>query len=168
MLPALLVALLGSGAAQAHEGPPFPILVDVLTGPYKITVWADPDLGTGTFYVVGEPDEGHALPEEVAVTVQPRSGRLQEYTYGADAQDVDYGSRHIAEVAFDREEPWAVHVELDGPAGHGALDSEVVPTPDGSIGPIGMVFYALPFAAVGFLWLKAVLRIRALRRATPA
>ena len=53
-LPGLLalLLLLIPATARAHDGPPFPILVDQKVGPCMISVWTDPDVGTGTFFVI--------------------------------------------------------------------------------------------------------------------
>lgn len=174
LLPVVVVILLTTlgppGPARAHEGPPFPIIMDRTVGPYLVSVWTDPDIGTGTFFVVLEPQEGRVLPPgtEVHVGVRPVSGRLAEAVYTAVPQEVRYGARYFAEVQFDRGEMWHVRVRLAGPEGGGEVTAEVEATPDGSIGPIGLVVYLLPFLAVGFLWLKAVLRKRALQEAAAA
>jgi hypothetical protein len=55
---------------------------------------------------------------------------------------------------------WRVRVRLDGSEGGGTLAAEVEATPDGTIGPIGLVVYLVPFLAIGFLWLKAAVRRR--------
>lgn len=159
---ALLVLLCAATPARAHEGPPFPILVDQRVGPYVASVWTDPDIGTGTFFVVLEPPEGRSLPAgtKVRIGVQPVSRRLVEAVYDAAPQPVRFGERHYAEVPFDQGGTWRVRVLLDGPAGGGELRSEVEPTPDGTLGPIDLVIYALPFLAIGVLWLKAALRSR--------
>ena len=165
-LLALLLTALTALPLAAHEGPPFPILVDREVGPYRVSVWTDPDIGTGIFFVVLEPADGGEMPEpsRVEVGVRPVSGRLDEAVYAAEAQRVRHGARYYTEVAFDRGEMWHVRVRIDGPGGGGELHAEVEATPDGTIGPIGLVLYALPFLAVGFLWLKAYLRRREIDR----
>jgi hypothetical protein len=161
-LAAVLVLLTLTRPAGAHEGPPFPIVMDEQVGPFLVSVWTDPDIGTGTFFVVLEPRDGGDLPENIIVKigVAPVSGRLEEVFYQAESQAVRYGARYFAEVAFDQGEWWDVHVVIDSAAGGGTITSKVEATPDGSIGPLGMVVYLLPFVAVGLLWLKAVLRKR--------
>jgi hypothetical protein len=157
----LIPLLLGSAVpALAHEGPPFPILVDQRVGPYVASVWTDPDIGTGTFFVVLEPPEGKKLPDGTAVrvAVEPLDRHVKETLYKAEPQPVRYGERHFVETKFDRGGMWRVRILLEGPEGGGELKAEVEPTPDGTIGPISLVLYAIPFLAVGFLWLKAVLR----------
>lgn len=153
-----------SAASQslAHEGPPFPIVVDREVGPYLVSVWTDPDIGTGTFFVVLESAEGDELPtvDGVRIGVQPVSGRLVEAVYEAVDQHVRYGARFFAEVEFDEGGMWDVRIVIDGTAGGGEIRTEVEATPDGTIGPIGLLVYALPFAAVAFLWIKAAMRRR--------
>lgn len=163
---AFLLLLFLAVPARAHEGPPFPILVDQRAGPYIASVWTDPDIGTGIFFVVLEPPEGRTLPEgtTVRIAVQPVSGALPEAVHPAAPQRVRHGARHYAEVPLDRGGMWRVRVLLDGPEGGGTLTAEVEATPDGTIGPISLLVYAVPFLAVGFLWIKAVLR----RRGEPA
>jgi hypothetical protein len=166
-VPAGVLSLILAGSvaphpAGAHEGPPFPIIVDHHIGPYVASVWTDPDIGTGTFFVILEPPAGGRLPERttVHVAVQPLSARLDEVVYAAEAQSVRHGARYFTKVQFDRGERWRVRVLVEGSAGGGELRAEVEPTPAGTIGPIGLVVYLVPFLAVGFLWVRRVLKRR--------
>lgn len=158
----LLLLLLGPLPAAGHAGPPFPILEDRQAGPYLASVWTDPDIGTGTFFVILQAPAGRDLPEgtRVRVAVQPVTGRLPEAVYPAEPQPVRQGERHYAEVKFDQGGKWRVRVLLDGPQGGGELVSEVEPTPDGTLGPGEVGLYLLPFLALGFFWFKAVLKRR--------
>lgn len=158
----LILLLLGAIPARAHQGPPFPILMDQPAGPYVASVWTDPDVGTGIFYVVLDPPAGAALPERTRVRIglRPASGRLPEVIYTAEPQGSGDETRYYTEVQLDRQEMWKVRVLLDGSKGSAELASEVEATPDGTIGPIALIIYPLPFLAVGFLWLKAALRRR--------
>jgi len=160
---AILLLAITAMPARAHQGPPFPILQDQRVGPYVASVWTDPDIGVGTFFVVLEPPDGAtALPPatRVRIGVQPVSKRLPEVLYDAKPQPVHYGQRHFAEVRFDRGEMWHVRVLIEGPQGGGQLASDVEATPNGTLGPLGSLVYLFPFLAVGFLWLKAALRRR--------
>lgn len=159
---AVLTTVLPPSSVRAHEGPPFPIVVDHDTGAMLVSVWTDPDIGTGTFFVVFEPVEGVDLPGNIRVQVgvTPQSGRLDEAVYDAEAQDVRYGARYFTEVAFDRGEWWDVRVVIESDAGTEIISSEVEATPDGALGPMSLLLFLLPFLAVGYLWLKAVLRRR--------
>jgi hypothetical protein len=158
---------LSAGPAAAHEGPPFPILMDQPAGPYVASVWSDPDIGTGQFFVVLEPPKGRSLPERtrVRIGVQPVTGRLAEAMYEAKLQTGRQEGHYFTEVSFDQGEMWKVRVLLDGAEGGGELSTEVEATPDGTIGPIALLIYPLPFLAVGFLWWKAALRRRQERAA---
>jgi hypothetical protein len=169
-LAGLLAGSLPVRTAAAHAGPPFPILVDRRVGPYVASVWTDPDIGTGIFFVVLEAPEGRRLPARTAVRigVAPVSGRRAEVLREAVSQPVHDGARFYAEVPFDRGGRWHVRVLLDGSEGGGTLAAEVEATPDGTIGPGGLVLYLLPFLAVGGLWLKATLRRRQAARGEPS
>ena len=154
--------LIAPRLARGHEGPPFPIIVDHRIGHMLVSVWTDPDIGTGTFFVVIEPADGASLPDGITVDVgvAPVSGRLEEVLYRAEPQSVRYGARHYTEVQFDQGEMWRVRVLVSSEAASGVITTEVEATPDGTIGPLGLIVYLLPFLAVGFLWLKAARRKR--------
>ena len=147
--------------AVAHEGPPFPIIVDHEVGPYLVSVWTDPDIGIGTFFVVFEPNpEAQNISmkiRSVEVGVEPVSGRLEEVLYPAETQRTRKGARYFAEVEFDQGEMWHVRVVIEGDGWGEELNSEVEATPDGSIGPIVILIYAFPFVLVGILWVRAIM-----------
>ena len=154
----LLAFLLGALPVRGHSGPPFPILVDQRVGPYVASVWTDPDIGTGTFFVILEAPKGGSLPARTAVRigVQPVTKRLPEVLYEAAPQPVKEGARYFAQVKFDQGGMWHTRVLIDG----NELRADVEPTPDGILGPFASLVYALPFLGIGFLWIKAVLRRR--------
>jgi hypothetical protein len=159
--------VLGSATpGAAHDGPPFPIVVDAPMGAYLVSVWTDPDIGIGTFFVIvdGPGENGVRSPDVVQVAVRPASGRLAEVVHTAEPQVVRRGAQYLAEVPFDRGESWHVRVQVIGADGSGEVGAEVVPTPDGSIGPIGLVVYAVPFVLVAALWV----RVSLVRRRTRA
>jgi hypothetical protein len=158
----LLCGLPPARPAHAHLGPPFPILVDRQLGPYVASVWTDPNIGTGIFFVVLEAPPGRRLPAQtrVRIGVQPASKRLAEALYEAQPQPVRKGARYYTTVQFDRGEMWLVRVLVEGSEGGGTLTTQVEATPAGTIGPIGFLIYGFPFVGVGFLWIKAILRRR--------
>lgn len=141
---------------RAHQGPPFPVLVDKKVGPYTTSVWTDPDVGTGTFFVILE---GHPIVAgtRVRIAVQPVTKRLPEAVYEAEPQ---VEGRYLAKIPFDKQEMWRTRVLIDSAQGGGELVTEVEATPDGILGPWGSLVYLVPFLGVGFLWIKAVLRRR--------
>jgi hypothetical protein len=153
--------LVAPSPTRAHEGPPYPIIVDKSLGPSVASVWADPDVGTGTFFVILEPTRGGALPEEmkVEIGVRPSDGRLAEVVHAAEREGVRGRVQFKAEVPFDAEGPWHVRVVLQSAGGGDEVSTEVEVTPPG-LGRWDLLIYLLPFVAVGVLWLRAVVAKR--------
>jgi hypothetical protein len=154
--------LLAVGArAFAHEGPPYPIIVDKTLGPCVLSVWSDPDVGTGTFFFIVEPAHGGRLPDDmrIEIGVRPASGRLPEAVYAAEREDQGGRVQFKALVPFDAEELWRVRVRLQSAQGGGEAGTDVEVTPPG-YGRWDLLIYLLPFAAVGFLWLRAMIKGR--------
>ena len=56
-------------------------------GPFNVEVWSNPDVGTGSFYIIVDPPKGSALTVpadmKVQVAVQPVSKRLPVAIYNA-------------------------------------------------------------------------------------
>ena len=162
------LALLAVGSpALAHNGPPFPIMQKRPTGPCFLSIWADPNVGQGTFYVLLDPLPGGQLPRdmEVEVGVRPLTGRLPEVRYPAPPKLLWGRTQYIAVANFDREEKWRIRVLLHSSAGKGEAATEVMVTPKG---PQRLEFLLLfcPFLAVGYLWVKAFFRSRPARPGT--
>src|SRR3954454_13029528 len=138
--PTLLLLLCPS--LSAHDGPPFAIVVDKQIGGYKVSLWGDPDVGTGTFFVYVEPPEGKSTEDvKVTVSVAPVSGRLAEVTYPAERRVLRRRVEYYAEVQFDQQEYWTVRVTVDGPEGKGEFTAEVEATPPG-LGRWDLLCYA--------------------------
>jgi hypothetical protein len=143
---------------SAHTGPPTLILVDHLIGPYLASVWADPEVGTGTFFIRLEPPSGGAIPGDttVQIGVQPVSGRLAEARYAARRQEVSGHVQYQATVPFDAQELWRARiiVHSSGGSGEATIDVEAIPP---GLGQWDVLLYLFPFLAVGFLGLQMVL-----------
>ena len=159
LLTTAVLVLVCSARASAHEGPPYAILVDKSLGPASASVWADPDVGTGTFFVILEPPPGGSLPEDIKVeiAVRPADGRLAEAVHAASREDVRGRVQYKAEVPFDAEGPWRVRVMLQSPRGGGEISADVEVTPPG-LGRWDLLIYLFPFLLIGALWLRAVTR----------
>ena len=144
--------------ASAHTGPPTPILVDHMIGPYAVSVWADPEVGTGTFFIRLEPPSGGAIPGDttVQIGVQPVSGRRTEARYAARRQEVSGRVQYQAEVPFDAQELWRARVIVHSSGGSGEATFDVEAIPPG-LGQWDVLLYLFPFLAVGFLGLQMVL-----------
>jgi hypothetical protein len=157
----LVISPVISMPASAHNGPPFPIITDQPVGPCIISVWADPNVGIGTFFVIVNPPSGGSIPSDltVQVGVQPVSGRLAEAVYNADRDNLRGQVQFKSVIPFDAQEFWKIRVRLQSIAGNGETTTTVEVTPVG-LGRWDMLFYLSPFLAVGLLWLVAVVRKR--------
>ena len=160
-LALLLLLLAGTAPASAHEGPPFPILMDEPAGDYVVSVWADPDIGDASFYIVVESPRGGPpaeAPEEVSMWVEPVSGRLDRATYETERQDLRNQMQFAASPYFDRRDTWTVGFQLVAPDGQqGELTTEIESTPPG-FGAWDLAIYLFPFLLLGGLWAMAMFR----------
>jgi hypothetical protein len=147
--------------AQAHNGPPFPIIENRKVGPCVISLWTHPDVGTGTFFVFVEPIAGGTVPKDlkIQIGVQPESGRLPEVVYTAARDDSGGQLQYKAVVDFDRDEFWRVRLVLQSSEGAGEEFSRVEATPTG-FGKWDLLFFLLPFLLIAFLWLRGMSRRR--------
>jgi hypothetical protein len=156
-----LILLLGalSSAAFAHNGPPFPIIVDREIGPCMVSLWTHPDIGIGTFWVMVDPPTGGSIPGDlkVRVGIQPVSGRIAEVIYPAERDDQRGQVQYKVLAPFDRQEFVRARVLLESSRGGGEAAAEVEVTPVG-LGRWDLLVYALPFAGAGFLWFRAIAR----------
>jgi hypothetical protein len=165
-----VAAVLAAGCSievRAHEGPPYPIVVDSRTGPCVVSVWGDPDVGTGTFFIILEPREGGELPEEISVSlgIQPVSNWQPEELHPASKEAVKGRVQYKAEVPFPTEELWRIRLVLATSQGDGEITADVEVTPPG-YGRWDLLLYVFPFVAIGLLWLRAMLRGRISRKRT--
>jgi len=165
----ILFLLCASAPAWAHIGPPYPIMQDRKVGPFNVEVWSNPDVGTGSFYVIIDPPKGSTLtvpPDmKVQVAVQPVSRRLPEATYGAWREKLLDHVEFKTVLPFDKEETWHVRVLFASSLAGGELDTDVQVTPT-LMGRWDLLLFLLPFAGVGVLWFKAASVKRSRRRTT--
>jgi len=160
LIPVLVILLL-PWTTMAHEGPPFPLIVDQKVDRYVVSLWSDPDVGDALFFVIVN---GQPPPDlQVQIGVQPVSGRLPEAFYPAERESVSGQAQYRTLVHFDAEELWQVRVRLLSAAGNAETITTVEATPPG-YGRWDLLVYLLPFLAVGALW--AVAMIRKIKRRT--
>ena len=145
----------------AHNGPPFPIIVDKRVGPCIVSLWTHPDIGTGTFWVIVDPPRGGAIPRDlkIYVAVQPVNARIPERTFKAAFDDSSSPVQYKAEAEFDRDEFIHARVILKSAEGNGDAVATVEVTPTG-FGRWDLLFFALPFLGIGYLWFRALARRR--------
>ena len=164
-LIAALLAICGSAPAWAHLGPPYPIMQDRKVGPFTVSVWSNPDVGIGSFFVTIDPPKGGSVPSDmkVQIAVQPVSGRLPEQKYDAWRERLRDRVEFKADVPFDKEEEWRVRVLLASSQASGETETTVQVTPPG-LGRWDLLLFSLPFLGVGVLWFKAMATKRENRR----
>jgi hypothetical protein len=175
-----LALLLSQSTSRTHSGPPFPIVTDAVRGPYTISIWTDPDATDdgspgGQFWVVLAltPKEAR-IPLDTRVTVSARGIAGPPDKYGrrpprpavsavaAPVRD-DLGNQFAA-LVMNREGPYEIRVDVDGPLGRAIIDSRVDATYDLRPPPYMLAWYLAPFLLVGFLWTRLLLRRRQLPR----
>lgn len=150
---------------HAHDGPPYAVIVDRPVGPCVLSLWADPDIGDATFFIILEPPRNGTIPDDAKITVaiQPVSGRLPEALYPAVREDLSGQVQYKAEARLDAQELWRVRVMLESARGGGEVSAEVEATPPG-IGRWGILLYLFPFLAISGLWIRALLYRRKRRK----
>ena len=165
------VVLVAAGAS-AHSGPPYPVVSNQVAGPYRLSVWTDPDAtddGTagGQFWVTIEPALAGAPPPDTRAHVAIRSGREAPWVEVAAAPVDGDASRQFAALVMDHEGPYGVRVVVTGALGRAEVAADVEATYDLRPAPALLAVYLLPFVLVGFLWTKRLLRRRRARQAGP-
>ena len=162
-LARIIVAMLaGPAAAFAHQGPPFPILVDQPAAGYLVSVWADPDIGDAQFFIIVETPDGDPPAEapHVSTWAEPVSGRLQRVRYETTQQTLRNQVQFEANPYFDQRDTWTVGFRLTAPGGQsGELTTEIESTPPG-YGQWDLAIYLFPFLLLAVLWIAAVVRRR--------
>jgi hypothetical protein len=173
---ALTAAALAAGVApaRAHDGPPYPIVTDTVAGPYRISIWADPDTTDagppgGQFWVVVEPDaRDTALPPDTStrLSIAPldRAGPTRT---GRAAPVSNQAGRQFVALLMDHEGRFSVRAEIEGPLGAAMVETEVEATYDQRPPPIMVAVYVMPFVLVGGLWVKLLLARRRSRSIGP-
>lgn len=154
---ACAAALLGLAArAAAHDGPPYPILVDERVAGVTLSVWADPDVGEGTFYYYVEGAEGGV---SIAVEAQAldATGLVARGASAPAPPRAPY--QLVGSVPFAHRGTWRARFRVTSPAGAGALEYDLAVTPPG-LGAVELTWYAVPFAAAAALWLRIFLARR--------
>lgn len=153
--------------AWAHIGPPYPIMQNRKVGPFNVEVWSNPDVGTGSFYIIVDPPKGSgiAVPADmkVQVAVQPVSKRLPVAVYSAWREKLLDHVEFKTLVPFDKEETWHVQIMFSSSTANGEADTDVPVTPT-LLGRWDLLLFLLPFVGIGVLWFKAASVKRSQRR----
>ena len=158
---ALLCSALGA-PALAHDGPPYPIFVDEVVAAYTVSIWADPDVGEGTFYyyVEGPPSARDVRIEAVS---EPRDGSAAQVHGISERAPAGAPYQQLGTLPFEHRGSWRTRflIRDEGVAGPvlGELSLDLDVTPPG-LGFTELVWYAVPFLAAAALWLRIFLAQR--------
>jgi hypothetical protein len=147
----------------AHDGPPYPIVDEQRAAGYVVSVWADPDTtndGTagGQFWITLSPESAARSPDtSVAVTATSKDDGKGQRVAAALAAD---GRTRFAALVLNREGPFRIDVDVQGRSGRAHVTADAVATYDLRPPPGIVALYVLPFAMVGLLWARMLLRRR--------
>lgn len=156
--------ILSGASVRAHDGPPFPILSDHVTGRYLISIWTDPDTtddgsAGGQFWIRIYATDRSKPPADTraTVTIDPldRPGPEQRAATSPVRGDV---TNQFAAVLMDHEGRFGVRVAIDGPLGSAAVESTVDATYNLRPARSMMLLYLAPFLVVGILWARLLVR----------
>jgi hypothetical protein len=131
---------------------------------YVVSVWADPDIGEATFFVIVETADGEPPRQVPTVNLwtEPTNGRLARAFYQATRQSLRNRVQYKVQPHFDQRDMWHIGIGLTTPAGRSQeLTTQVESTPPG-FGLWGLVIYVSPFLLLGGFWVMAMRRRRQL------
>jgi hypothetical protein len=161
----LLVALVSSllpATAVAHSGPAYPVVTDQQSGPYRISIWTDPDTtddGTagGRFWVVVTNGDTSPPASRIRIVATPGNGSQKTTSVDVTNPGRD-GHTYYGAVSMDHEGPYHIDVRVEGPAGPASVRTNVDATYDLRPSPFTAALYLLPFILVGLLWMRLLLQ----------
>lgn len=167
----LLLTCFLSTTVLAHEGPPFPIVVDHIFGELKVSVWADPDTenGTFTFYPEGPNLKKDDLYFEIKANPKDQTGPILKSTALQAIEDKGRYS-YTATLPFPTNGVWDVIIVVKNKQNGSVLTSTSVPVEVTPPGPnkSEFVLYMLPFLVVAAIWVRIVLYKRRKKKAQKA
>jgi len=155
LLVSLLSVFLLSFLVSAHEGPPYPILVDQPTDFGTFSIWTDPDVGEGTFILWIDGTSAKVQEFTAEMISQSHKNRETPQTYAAQRDpSLETEQSRIAfvgKIPFDHEGKWQVEFLLKGGGSQYAQTIDVDVTPPGPT-QAEFFIYLVPFLVLGVLW----------------
>ncbi len=159
-----LISLLVISEVFAHEGPPYPILVDQKFLTYKLSVWADPDTEKGTFLFYPEGENLNPNDYLYEIKATPKEANPTEILSGISLRSVDGSGKFTftATIPFTREMTWNVQILVKNKQNGDIVLDQVVPVEVTPPGPnrVETLIYLIPFLLVGGIWIKVVIHKR--------
>ena len=157
--------------AQAHLGPPFPVITDQPVPGYKLTVLTNPDTTQAVAYVVLERTKTGSAPDVASVDlwIQPLDHHASRASYDTTKEFSRDSLRFYAQPNFDQVGKWYLGANVHFANGVTyRFITNVDATPPG-IGRWGLLLFAAPLLAFGVLFVLVVSRRKRARaqRRTP-
>ena len=153
---AFFIYLILTGIAFSHSGTSYPILVDRKISNTNLTIWADPDLSKGSFFIYLDGE----LKSEAIINIKANPTDDTNHILKSEAKlsnEKPERSTYIAILPFDRATNWNIEFSIILKNKNSAIISiplEVIPP-----GPNKLEFaiYLLPFLLVGLILLRIII-----------
>ena len=118
LVGSIAVLLFTSGPALGHAGPPIPLVSNRIVGPYKVSIWADPDstddgTAAGRFWITFGTPPPPGTRVQVAIRPLDRAGPTIEAPAQSEARNA---SQWFSALVMDHEGRFQVRVTIDGPS----------------------------------------------------
>ena len=118
LVGSIAVLLFTSGPALGHAGPPIPLVSNRIVGPYKVSIWADPDstddgTAAGRFWITFGTPPPPGTRVQVAIRPLDRAGPTIEAPAQSEAKNA---SQWFSALVMDHEGRFQVRVTIDGPS----------------------------------------------------
>lgn len=140
----------------AHNGPPFRVLTNQRVGPCILNVWTHANIGTSPIWIVVSPVPGETIPDDLEIEADVTSvddrNHAKHYIFHHERQGA--GEEYTSDVTLDYKGMWQIHFFLRSTRANGEYTVAVQATPHG-FGRWDLLLYALPFIAIGSLWIIA-------------
>ncbi|MBC7430152.1 MAG: hypothetical protein H7336_16180 [Bacteriovorax sp.] len=160
---AFWISLLVISEVLAHEGPPYPILVDKKFSNYKISVWTDPDTDKGTFlfYPEGENLKSDDFIYQIKATPQSGAPEILSALAMKGEQQNGYFT-YTATIPFPKAMLWNVRILIKNKQNNEVLLDQTLSVEVTTPGPnrTETLVYLMPFLLVGAIWIKVVMKKR--------
>ncbi|MBM7843888.1 hypothetical protein [Herpetosiphon giganteus] len=148
----ILVSLVPLQPAAAHFGEPYTVLYDQKLGEFTLSMKADPDVGTGTFYSDIELPSSMADGEvTIAIQAVADANSTGPSNSSATGQSTGHKASIEQKIEFDQEGYWTLDVSVTAGNQTGKHQFKVLVTPPFPPWITTMICLA-PFLMVGAIW----------------
>ncbi len=148
----ILVSLVPVQPATAHFGEPYTVLYDQKVGDFTLSMKADPDVGTGTFFSDLELPSSMADGEvTIAIQAVADANTTKPSTSSASSQSSNHKASIEQPIEFDQEGYWTLDVTVTAGDRTGQHQFKVLVTPPFPPWITTLICLA-PFLVVAAIW----------------